>query len=101
MAARTFQTRSTVFMVLFDSETQRIVGKGAKWMSLVEFAKDPPRYADDTKGDPGKGVEPPPESKGDPAPYPDCIGGFVHVCYPDPAGAAPTQCWRIEPPTNC
>jgi hypothetical protein len=88
-----------VFTVVFDAKTQRLLGKNARWVSVAEFAKDPPQSADDMKPDPGDERTPVADSgKRDPGPYAKCKNGVWHVCWDSPTGAS---CHPIDPPRKC
>jgi hypothetical protein len=73
------EARRTAFLnVLFDTRTGMFLGREGKWVSAAEFARDPPRSAEDLV--PPHLDDEPPVHDPDPGPTYKCINGQLYVC---------------------
>jgi hypothetical protein len=62
--------------VLYDAATGKLLGRGAQWYTIREFADNAPKKPEDIIPSQQK----PTESDPDPGPTYKCINGVLHVC---------------------
>lgn len=86
--------RSQFIQLLFDPKSQRILGRGAQWMSIADFAAKPPAKIEDVipeNRDPKNDQPVGP----DPGGRYECRNGVLYLCIDDPAGGFAEMCFPI------
>jgi hypothetical protein len=76
--------RGRFINVLFDTETNLLLGRGGDWISSVEFFRNPPQKPEDTMPPPTVNEpavpDPSPSGQGDPGPQIKCLNHKLHSC---------------------
>lgn len=81
--------------ICFDTSTNTVLGRGGRWVTFAEFAKDPPQIPEDLVPPPVAGNEPIDDP--DPGPTYKCINHQLYVC----SGLSCTKVLRNGSPVPC
>ena len=89
---RSVVNQSKVFMVLFDPESGRLLGKGGQWVTPLAFGENAPKTPDEVLGD--QSVRDPQQLRRatDLSGSGRCINGELHFCVGDVCSPSGIPC---------